>query len=105
MSTPTQTPSLTRAEAAYAHLASFRRGDVADVTGRGWFQPGVVITAQRDVEDDITRSYLAVEGCGAVTIVTVALMLSGRFTITSRDAELGRTRYFDEARYAAQNEG
>jgi hypothetical protein len=104
MTAAVATDKLTRAEAAYAHLASFQRGDKVDVGGRSWFQPGIVTTAQQD-GGSIEGAYLMVEGCGVQTKVTVASLLSGKFTITSlAGARDGGTRYFDEAGYAMQNE-
>ena len=100
----TATATLTRAEAAYAHLASFRRGDTVDVGGRSFFQPGTVTIPQRHDHADINRAYLIVEGCGVQTRVTMATLLSGRHTVTSLDdAKAGNVRYFDPAGYATQN--
>jgi hypothetical protein len=53
--------SLSRAEAAYAHLASFQLGDKVDVGGRSFYQPGTVTTAQQDGDCCVNRSYL---NCG-----------------------------------------
>jgi len=100
---------LTRAEAAYAHLASFKRGDTVDVGGRSFFQPGTVTAPQKTGERPecarrIECAYLTVEGCGVETRVTVTSLLSGKHTITSRaDAKAGNVRYFDAAGYAHQN--
>lgn len=103
MTTTTDT-KLTRAEDAYAHLASFQRGDTVDVGGRSFFQPGTVTTVQQHDWSDINRACLIVTGCGVETKVTVGALLSGRYTITSlADAKAGNTRYFDEAGYAMQN--
>ncbi len=100
----TTTATLTRAEDAYAHLASFQRGDQVDVGGRSFFQPGTVTTPQQHDHSDINRAYLVVTGCGVETRVTVGSLLSGKHTITSLDdAKAGRTRYFDPAGYAMQN--
>jgi hypothetical protein len=107
---------LTREEAAYAHLASFQRGDVVDVGGRAFFLPGTVTTAQQDASR-ITSAYVMVTGTATgpdgnggwrpepVDVkVTVVSLLSGKHTITSRDdAKAGNVRYFDPAGYAAQN--
>jgi hypothetical protein len=103
--TTTQTPvKLTRAEDAYAHLASFQRGDMVDVAGPRFYQPGTVTTAQQDGAG-ITRAYLVVTGCGTETRVTVASLLSGKYTITSEaERGTGKVRYFDAVSYAAQNE-
>lgn len=98
------TAQLTRAEAAYAHLASFQRGDVVDIGGRSFFQPGTVDLAQRCDGDDIGRAWVGVSGCGVLTRVTVASLLSGKHTITGLDdAKAGNVRYFDPAGYAMQN--
>ena len=95
--------TLTRAEAAYAHRASFKRGDVVDVGGKSFFQPGRVIYPQQPGRN-MDEAYLMVEGCGIHTHVTVKSLLSGKHTITSRaDAKAGNVRYFDEAGYATQN--
>ena len=105
MTTTTEAPAtLTRAEAAYAHLASFQRGDEVDVGGRRFFQPGTVTIAQQHDHADLNRAALVVEGCGVVTRVSVASLLSGRYTITSRaDARAGNVRYFDAATWAMRN--
>ena len=58
---------LTRAEEAYAHLASFQRVDVVDLAGEEFFQPGTVDLAQQHDGDDITAAYVLVRGCGALT--------------------------------------
>jgi len=103
--------TLTREEAAYAHLASFQRGDVVDVGGRAFFLPGIVTTAQQDARR-ITSAYLVVtgtrhDGDESRTVevkVTVASLMTGRHTITRLDdAKAGNIRYFDPAGYAAQN--
>ncbi len=95
----TVTAQLTRPEAAYAHLASFQRGDQVDVGGRAFFQPGRVIYPQQPARST-EEAYLMVEGCGIQTHVTV----TGEFTITSRtDAAAGEVRYFDTVGYAMQN--
>jgi hypothetical protein len=100
----TATAALTRAEAAYAHLASFQRGDAVHVAG-GWYPlRGVVTTAQQHDHSDINRAYLIVTGGGREVGVTVGWLLSGKRTITSvADAEAGNVRYFDAAGYTAQN--
>lgn len=111
------TIKLTRAEDAYAHLASFQRGDKADVGGRHYFLPGTVTTAQQHDHSDINRAYLVVTGTATVpdgnggwrpeTIdvkVTVGALLAGKHTITSHaERGTGRVRYFDAAGYAMQN--
>ena len=100
----TATATLTRAEDAYAHLASFQLGDKVDVGGRSWFQPGTVTLPQQHDYADINRAYLIVAGCGVETRVTVGALLSGKYTIaTLDDAKAGKTRYFDRAGYAMQN--
>jgi hypothetical protein len=90
-----ETAELTREEAAYAHLASFAKGDIVDVDGRNWFQPGTVIRAQRDGRT-LEDAFLLVSGCGIVTSVRVRDLLSSKFTITSQaDAKAGNVRHFD----------
>lgn len=103
MTTTTDT-KLTRAEDAYAHLASFQLGDKVDVGGRSWFQPGTVTLPQQHDHADINRAYLIVAGCGVETRITVGLLLAGQFTITSEaERGAGNVRYFDRAGYAMQN--
>ena len=79
-----QAGQLTRAEEAYALLASFQRGDVVDVAGRSFFQPGTVTTAQQHDHADINRAYLIATVNGAEIRVTVGSLLSGWHTITAR---------------------
>jgi hypothetical protein len=80
---------LTRAEAAYAHLADFRRGDNVDVGGRT-APPlsGVVTTPQQHDYSDINRAYLIVTSDdGTVGVkITVGLLLAGHYTITPKAA-------------------
>jgi hypothetical protein len=122
MTTTTDT-KLTRAEAAYAHLASFQRGDTVDVGGRGFFLRGTVAVPQkRDFGDfpgavGLNGAYVIVTGDATVpggtgnwrtepidVKVTVASLLSGKHTIASvADAKAGRTPYFDAATWAMQN--
>lgn len=115
--TPIQTPvKLTRAEAAYAHLAAFGEGQPVIVTGRAYSLQGTVTQAQRDGVN-LRRSYLTVEGPGTFpdgnggwaqrpvrAVITVAMMLGGKcLTVATReDAAAGTWRYFDEHGYAAQ---
>jgi hypothetical protein len=95
---------LTRAEDAYAHLASFQRGDKVDVGGRRFCQPGTVTTAQQD-GTGINRAHLIVTGCGVETRVTVASLLSGKHTITSQaERGTGQVRHFDAVSYEMQDE-
>ena len=86
MTTATDT-KLTLAEAAYAHLASFQRGDTATVTGKAWALPEgpvTVTTPQRHDFSHILRSDLTVtDASGAEFTITVANLLSGRYAITS----------------------
>jgi hypothetical protein len=105
MSATAETAGLTRAEDAYAHLASFQRGDQVDVAGPGYFLPGIVDTPQQDAGSDLTLAYLFVSGCGHRVPVTVASLLRGRTITSLDDAKAGNVRYFDEAGYAAQNSG
>jgi hypothetical protein len=87
-----------RAESAYAHLASFRRGDLVDVGGRAFFLPGTVTATC------IENGWLTVTGDNDWIRVTVADLLSGKHTITLlADAKAGNVRYFDAADYAIQN--
>jgi hypothetical protein len=105
--TTTTTVRLTRAEAAYAHLASFQRGDTVDITGRRFYMPGIVTQPQQPgatIED----AFVVVSGTpatnGARQTVRVRDLLSGDRTITTwDDAKAGNVRYFDAAGYAAQN--
>ena len=97
--------NLTRVEDAYAHLASFARGDTVNIAGLAFGQFGTVTLPQQDDGDDLSRAWLVVDGDGVETAVTVASLLSGEFTITARSgAGSGRVRYFDEAGYATQNQ-
>jgi len=96
----------TRVEDAYAHLASFQRGDMVDVAGRRFYQPGTVTTAQQHDHAGINRAYLIVTGCGTETRVTVGALLSGKHTITSQaERGTGLVRHFDAVSYAMQNQG
>jgi hypothetical protein len=93
-------PELTREEAAYAHLASFRRGDEVEVNG----QPGRVAYAQQPGRT-IYEAALLAEGRTQM-YVSVRSLLAGWHTITSRaDAATGNVRYFDRVTYAGQNPG
>jgi hypothetical protein len=95
--------ALTREEDAYAHLASFQSGDVVDVSGPRFFQPGIVTQAQVSPDGDMSRAHLFVGGCGVRTVVALAGLLSGEYRITAlADARAGKTRYFDAVSYAAQ---
>lgn len=97
--------SLTRPEAAYAHLAAFRYGNRVDVTGPGLHETGTVTTPQRCIPgraDDLTRAYLIVDTARTALPVTVADLLAGHRTITSlADAKAGNIRYFDAVTYQA----
>lgn len=97
--------TLTRAEDAYAHLASFQRGDKVKIGGRGWCQFSTVTVAQQHDWSDINRTHLAVAGCCWIDIhVTVGDLLAGKYTIASEaDAAAGNVRRFDEAGYSAQD--
>lgn len=101
--TSTATAQLTRTEDAYAHLASFKAGDVVDVAGEEFFQPGTVDLAQKCDGDDITAAYILVGGCGTTTKVTVASLLDGMTVTLQNEVAKGNVRYFDEVGYAAQN--
>ena len=100
-----QTTKLTRVEDAYAHLASFQRGDTVNIAGLAFGQYGTVTLPQQDDHTgDLTRAWLVVTGDGVETAVTVASLLSGEFTITARSgAGAGAVRYFDVAGWAMQN--
>jgi len=56
----TATAQLTRAEDAYAHLASFQRGDMVTVTHRAFTIKGTVTEPQRD-GSSLLGAYLTVE--------------------------------------------
>ena len=81
----TTTTALTRAEEAYAHLASFKRGDTVDVGCRygDFVAAGTVTTAQQHDHADINRAYLIVTSGNTSFRVTVGSLLSGRHIITS----------------------
>ena len=116
--TATEAPAtLTRAEAAYAHLATFQRGDRVVVTGRGYALEGTVTRPQQDARR-ISRAYLIVTGTGnypdgrggwvkttVECVITVSRMLSGRcLTLaTLADAAAGNWQHFDAATWAMQN--
>src|SRR5260370_15037357 len=102
--------TLTREEAAYAHLAAFRAGERVVVTGRGYALEGTVTAPQRDGAS-LRRSYLTVTGTGTVpdgrdgwaqrpaeAVITVAMMLGARcLTVaTEADAAAGNRRLLDE---------
>lgn len=101
--TAADTGQLTRAEAAYAHLASFQRGDTVSVIGHRIFVPGTIAVPQQD-GDTLEDAYVVVAGTsatnGARQTVRVSDLLSGDRTITSWT---DLVRYFDEASYAAQS--
>src|SRR5260370_1080892 len=105
--------TLTREEAAYAHLAAFRAGERVVVTGRGYALEGTVTAPQRDGAS-LRRSYLTVTGTGTVpdgrdgwaqrpaeAVITVAMMLGARcLTVaTEADAAAGDWPHFHKARY------
>jgi hypothetical protein len=93
---------LTRAEDAYAHLASFQRGDTVDIEARGICYPAVVMVPQQHDYADINRTHLIVSSNGTTIWITIGLLLAGQYRITLR-TEAGNVRYFDRAGYAAQN--
>jgi hypothetical protein len=108
---------LTRAEAAYAHLASFAKGDQVIVTGRSYALEGTVTIPQQDARD-MRRAWLIVTGTGTFEdgqggweqrpvecVITVDKMLAGRcLTLaTDADAAAGSWQYFDAATWAMQN--
>ena len=103
MGTMSEAGRLTRAEAAYAHLAGFQAGDVVDVAGDGFFQPGTITVAQQDGGDGITSAYVEVGGCGTTTRVTVADLLDGLTVDLQNEVARGNVRYFGEAGYAMQD--
>lgn len=118
MTATTEAPAtLTRAEAAYAHLASFQRGQHVIVSGRRFAFEGTVTTTQRHDFADINRVHLIVTGDATVpdgdgwqkvqteVKVTVGRMLSGQcFTVaTTADAGAGNWQYFDAATWAMRN--
>jgi len=80
----TATAQLTRAEDAYAHLASFQRGDLVNIQGRTIAFPAVVITPQQHDWSDINSAYLIVSNEGTTVRVSVGSLLAGRHTITLR---------------------
>jgi hypothetical protein len=108
---------LTREEAAYAHLASFARGQRVIVAGRGFCHDGTVTTAQQD-GGDIKRAFVVVSrhprnalaaGDGrpdtAEVRVTVASMLSGPCltVISEADAATRNWPYFAPASLATRS--
>lgn len=101
--TSTATAQLTRAEDAYAHLASFQRGDAVDVAGEEFFMPGVITGPQRNDGDDLTAAYVTIGGDGAQTRISVASLLDGMTVTLQNEVARGNVRYFDQAGYAAQH--
>jgi hypothetical protein len=109
---------LTREEAAYAHLASFARGQDVIVSGHGFMGQGVVTVPQREMPHaGFHGAYLVVDA--DVTIgtwphgtrqahigitVTVARLLNeGVIIATPDDARDRRATCFDAATWALQN--
>jgi hypothetical protein len=99
---PTTDTKLTRAEDAYAHLASFQLGDSVEVQGREISFPAVVMTPQQHDFADINRCHLVVSSNGTEVRITVGLLLAGQYAITLA-SERASVRYFDAARYWVQN--
>ena len=93
-------PALTRTEAAYAHLATFQRGDVVDVAGEEFFVPGTIDTPQQHDGDDITAAYVMVRDCSGLTKVTVASLLDGMTVSLTNEVARGNVQYFDAATWA-----
>src|ERR1039457_3889048 len=94
--------SLSRADAAYAHLASFQHVQPVEVQGREISFPAVVMTPQQHDHADINRSHLIVSSNGTEVRITVGLLLAGQYAITLASERAG-VRYFDTARYWRQN--
>jgi len=98
---------ITRKEAAYAHLASFAKGEHVVIGGRGRTCEEAVIafpqtyTANRETVDD---AYLVaqVTRSGGHATISVQSLLSGRFHIEhdARHQWNGEQTWFDEAGYA-----
>lgn len=79
--------NLTPAEAAYALLASFQRGDQVDVTGPGFTRSGTVTTPQRLTAGDgdwTHLAYLVVATSEGDLPVSVADLLHRNRTIGAR---------------------
>lgn len=105
--TDPQTANLTRTEAAYLHLASFKHGDRVVVGGPAFCQIGKVTLTDchdgrypepGDNSAGLEEAYLHVDGDGTTTTVTVDSLLSGDRTVTTlADAAAGNSRYFDTA--------
>ena len=110
------TARLTRAEAAYAHLAGFQAGDLVDLAGPRFYPPGVITVPQRIGEPShaLDDTYVIVDDDPAEfgvsrldlrRVVRVKHLLSGQYTITLQaERATGNVRYFDPAGYAAQNQ-
>jgi len=106
---------LTRAEAAYAQLATFRAGEHVIVSGRRFAHVGTVTTAQQD-GDRIEEAFLIVTGLAGFespggprplsVTVTVADMLDGPCltVVAETDAGTGQWPYFDAATWAMRNQ-
>lgn len=82
----TITAQLTRAEDAYAHLASFQRGDLVDVAADRWHASATVTEAQRDGWN-LEAAYLVIDGPQISRAITVRDLTHSRITITARAAQ------------------
>ena len=117
MTTTAADTKLTRAEAAYAHLASFAKGAQVTVTGLHYALEGTVTTPQQDARS-LRRAYLVVTGTGTFEdgdggweqrpvdcVITVDKMLSrGCLTLAGKaGAGAGSWQYFDAATWAMRN--
>ena len=93
----------TPAEAAYAHLASFQRGEQVSVIGHRIFVPGTITVPQQDA-DTLEDACVVVTGTSATNrnrqTVRVSDLLSGDRTITRWTETV---QYFDAATWAMRN--
>jgi hypothetical protein len=97
--TITADTQLTRAEDAYAHLASFHRGQLVDIQGRQVGYRAVVMVPQQHDHADINRTHLTVSNEGTEIRITVGTLLAGQHAIRPA-GDKGDFRYFDARRYA-----
>jgi hypothetical protein len=80
VTTTTATEVSVTAEAAYAHLASFRRGERVVIGGRNFYSEAVVTAPQCDVGPSIERACLIATDLlhpEVQTRVTIHLLLTG----------------------------
>lgn len=91
-------------DAAYLHMASFPRGQIATITGQGQAVTGEVTVPQQHRDTDIGAAWMTIrsEGDTCVT-VTVNQMIDGRWLLATADdaddADRGHWQPFDPVGY------